>query len=239
MRRRGGSASVSHPFWRDPAPGDTLRGDGFETADDDERAGPRGRDRCAGERGHLSLQARGWDAALHEHSGARSRLSARGAREQEVEACGRQQAEIERVERRPFEDPTRHSRYNGLIDEAAQLYELPESFIRAIMHVESNFNPTVVSRAGAMGLMQLMPQTAQSMGVSDPFDVRQNILGGARYLRILANRFKGDLVLTVAAYNAGEGAVEKYDGIPPYKETQRYVRRVLKHYYTYRGDSAP
>jgi soluble lytic murein transglycosylase-like protein len=136
-------------------------------------------------------------------------------------------------------DPTRHTRYNGLIDEAAHLYELPESFIRAIMHVESNFNPTVVSRAGAMGLMQLMPQTAQSMGVSDPFDVRQNILGGARYLRILANRFKGDLVLTVAAYNAGEGAVEKYDGIPPYKETQRYVRRVLKHYYTYRGDSAP
>jgi len=136
-------------------------------------------------------------------------------------------------------DPARYDRYNGLIDEAAQLYQLPESFIRAVMRVESDFNPKVVSRAGAMGLMQLMPKTARSMGVSDPFDARQNILGGSRYLRILANRFKGDLVLTVAAYNAGENAVEKYHGIPPYKETQRYVRRVLKHYYAYRGGIAP
>ena len=133
----------------------------------------------------------------------------------------------------------RYSRYNGLIDEAARLYQLPDSFIRAVMRVESDFNPTVVSRAGAMGLMQLMPKTARSMGVSDPFDVRQNILGGARYLRILANRFKGDLVLTVAAYNAGEAAVEKYKGIPPYAETQRYVRRVLKHYYAYRSKGTP
>ncbi len=136
-------------------------------------------------------------------------------------------------------DPARYSRYDSLIDEAAKLYELPESFIRAVMRVESNFNATVVSRAGAMGLMQLMPKTARSMGVADPFDARQNIFGGARYLRILANRFKGDLVLTVAAYNAGQGAVEKYSGIPPYRETQRYVRRVLKHYYAYRGESTP
>ena len=136
-------------------------------------------------------------------------------------------------------DPARYSRYSSLIDEAARLYQLPHSFIRAVMRVESDFNPEVVSRAGAMGLMQLMPKTARSMGVSDPFDARQNVLGGARYLRILANRFKGDLVLTVAAYNAGEGAVDKYNGIPPYKETQRYVRRVLKHYYAFRGGSAP
>jgi soluble lytic murein transglycosylase-like protein len=136
-------------------------------------------------------------------------------------------------------DPARYSRYSSLIDEASQLYQLPHSFIRAVMRVESDFNSQVVSRAGAMGLMQLMPKTARSMGVSDPFDARQNILGGARYLRILANRFKGDLVLTVAAYNAGEGAVQKHNGIPPYKETQRYVRRVLKHYYAYRGGSTP
>jgi soluble lytic murein transglycosylase-like protein len=136
-------------------------------------------------------------------------------------------------------DPARYRRYDGLIDEAARLYQLPEPFLRAVMRVESDFHPTVVSRAGAMGLMQLMPKTARSMGVSDPFDVRQNILGGARYLRILANRFKGDLVLTVAAYNAGENAVEKYNGIPPYKETQRYVRRVLKHYYAYRSGGTP
>ena len=136
-------------------------------------------------------------------------------------------------------DPNRYPQYNTLIAEAARLYRLPHSFIRAVMRVESNFNPTVVSRAGAMGLMQLMPNTARSMGVSDPFDVRQNVLGGARYLRILANRFKGDLILTVAAYNAGEGAVEKYNGIPPYQETQRYVRRVLKHYYAYRSEISP
>ena len=134
-------------------------------------------------------------------------------------------------------DPTRYQRYDGLIGEAARLYQLPEPFIRAVVRVESDFNPGVVSRAGAMGLMQLMPKTARSMGVSDPFDARQNILGGARYLRVLANRFKGDLILTVAAYNAGHGAVEKYNGIPPYRETQRYVRRVLKHYYAYRSES--
>ena len=164
-------------------------------------------------------------------------LVVRGSKKSKHAAASKQKSNTSSIDR--SKDPARYSRYNGLIDEAAQLYELPDSFIRAVMHVESNFNPTVVSRAGAMGLMQLMPQTARSMGVSDPFDVRQNILGGARYLRILANRFKGDLVLTVAAYNAGEGAVEKYDGIPPYKETQRYVRRVLKHYYAYRGEGSP
>jgi len=86
-----------------------------------------------------------------------------------------------------------------------------------------------------MGLMQLMPQTARSMGVRDPFDPRQNILGGTRYLRVLANSFNGDLVLTVAAYNAGGGAVTRYRGVPPYAETRRYVQRVLRHYYAYRA----
>jgi soluble lytic murein transglycosylase-like protein len=81
----------------------------------------------------------------------------------------------------------------------------------------------------------LMPGTAASMGVIDAFDPRQNVLGGTRYLRVLANRFNGDLVLTVAAYNAGEGAVQKYRGIPPYAETRRYVRKVLHHYYEFRS----
>ena len=83
--------------------------------------------------------------------------------------------------------------------------------------------------------MQLMPRTAAAMGVRDPFDPRQNILGGTRYLRILANLFNGDLVLTVAAYNAGEGAVMRHGGVPPYAETRRYVRNVLRRYYEYRG----
>ncbi|HEY8429290.1 MAG TPA: transglycosylase SLT domain-containing protein [Sandaracinaceae bacterium] len=127
--------------------------------------------------------------------------------------------------------PDRFTRYDAYIREAAALYRLPVAFLRAVIKVESNFNPEVVSHAGACGLMQLMPGTAARMGVTDIFDPRQNILGGARYLRILANTFNGDLVLTIAAYNAGEGAVLRYRGIPPYEETQRYVRRVLRWYY--------
>ena len=123
--------------------------------------------------------------------------------------------------------------------EAARLYQLPVAFLRAVMHVESDYDPNVVSVDGAMGLMQLMPFTAQKMGVLDPFDPRQNILGGARFLRILANQWNGDLVLTVASYNAGAGAVERYNGVPPYSETRRYVNRVLTRYYAYRqGRSA-
>ena len=171
--------------------------------------------------------------------GRRCQLVVRGSKKSKTAAAAKKKGPRKKPTGASSKDPARYSRYNGLIGEAARLYQLPESFIRAVMRVESDFNPTVVSRAGAMGLMQLMPRTARSMGVSDPFDARQNIHGGARYLRILANRFKGDLVLTVAAYNAGEGAVEKYKGIPPYKETQRYVRRVLKHYYAYRSESAP
>ena len=182
----------------------------------------------------------GPDGAQHytniREPGRRCQLVVRGSRSSKSKSSSKKQANTSKPNGGSSKDPARYRRYNGVIDEAARLYQLPESFIRAVVRVESDFNPSVVSRAGAMGLMQLMPKTARSMGVADPFDARQNILGGARYLRILANRFKGDLVLTVAAYNAGEGAVEKYDGIPPYKETQRYVRRVLKHYYAYRSE---
>ena len=117
------------------------------------------------------------------------------------------------------------------------LFQLPVDFIRAIVKVESNYHPEVVSRTGAVGLMQLMPGTARSMGVANPFDPRQNIFGGTRYLRILANLFHGDLVMTIAAYNAGEGAVMRYRGVPPYDETRRYVQRVLHHYYALRSGS--
>lgn len=129
--------------------------------------------------------------------------------------------------------PDRYTRYDAFIREAAALYRLPESFIRAVIRVESDYNPGVVSHAGAQGLMQLMPGTAARMGVRDAFDPRQNILGGTRYLRILANSFGGDLILTVAAYNAGGGAVQRYRGVPPYAETQRYVQRVLGWYWQF------
>ena len=131
-------------------------------------------------------------------------------------------------------DPERVRRYDAYIREGALIYRLPEAFVRAVMRVESNFYPDAVSNRGAMGLMQLMPGTASAMGVLDAFDARQNILGGTRFLRVLANSFGGDLVRTIAAYNAGPGAVQRYDGIPPYAETRRYVQRVLTHYYAYR-----
>lgn len=134
-------------------------------------------------------------------------------------------------------DPKRMRLFDPHIREAARLYQLPEAFIRAIVMVESNFFPDAVSEDGAVGLMQLMPNTALSMGVLDAFDPRQNVLGGTRYLRLLANRFNGDLVLTVAAYNAGEGAIKRYNGVPPYQETRRYVKRVLHHYYAFRNQN--
>lgn len=131
----------------------------------------------------------------------------------------------------------RASSFERVLREAARLYQLPVAFLRAVMHVESHFDPRVVSVDGAMGLMQLMPFTARRMGVLDPYDPKQNILGGARFLRILANQWQGDLVLTIASYNAGPGAVAKHGGIPPYRETQRYVRRVLGFYEAYRAAS--
>ena len=131
-------------------------------------------------------------------------------------------------------DPDRYTRYDAFIAEAARVYQLPETLIRAVVKVESDFQVAVVSDKGAQGLMQLMPRTAAAMGVTEVFDPRQNILGGARLLRVLANRFSGDLARTLAAYNAGSGAVNRHDGVPPYAETQRYVRRVLRFYDLYR-----
>ncbi len=133
--------------------------------------------------------------------------------------------------------PERYTRYSVWIRQAATLYQIPEELIRAIMKVESDFDPRAVSHAGAQGLMQLMPETALRMQVRDAFDPREAIFGGTRYLRVLANAFNGDLQLTIAGYNAGEGAVTRYGGIPPYEETQDYVVRVLSYYRRYRSSS--
>jgi soluble lytic murein transglycosylase-like protein len=152
---------------------------------------------------------------------------------------GRTNREIRTPRSLRDKSPDRYRRYDDHIVEAARLYQLPVAFLRAVMRVESDYDANVVSVDGAMGLMQLMPFTAERMGVENPFDPRQNILGGARFLRILANQWHGDLVLTVASYNAGAGAVERYKGVPPYSETRRYVNRVLQHYYAYRSGNAP
>lgn len=124
--------------------------------------------------------------------------------------------------------------YDELIKKAALKHNLDHALIRAVIRTESGFNHRAVSRKGARGLMQLMPGTASSMNVSDSFDPWENIDGGSKYLRYLLNVFNGNLPLALAAYNAGERAVTKYNyNIPPYPETRTYVRRVLHHFRKY------
>jgi len=124
--------------------------------------------------------------------------------------------------------------YDKIITQAAAKFNLDAALIKAVIKAESNFNHKAVSRAGAKGLMQLMPQTASSLNVDDVFHPGNNIEGGARYLRYLLNLYRGNLTLALAAYNAGEGAVAKYNyGVPPYRETQNYIRRVLALYESY------
>lgn len=128
--------------------------------------------------------------------------------------------------------------YNSEIAAAAREFGVEEAVVRAIIHAESAFNPTALSRAGAQGLMQLMPATARRFGVTDSYDAGQNIRGGVQYLSWLLRRFNGDLTLAAAGYNAGEGAVDRHGGVPPYRETQYYVRRVAQLADRYRGELA-
>lgn len=117
---------------------------------------------------------------------------------------------------------------DAIFEAAGQRYNLPANLLKAVAQVESNFRPNATSRAGAQGIMQLMPATARHLGVEDSFDPEQNIMGGARYLRGLLDRFEGDLSLALAAYNAGWPTVVRHGGIPPFAETQAYVPRVLE-----------
>lgn len=116
--------------------------------------------------------------------------------------------------------------YDALIAEAAERYGLNPALIKAVMRTESAFDPLAVSPVGAQGLMQLMPALAEEMGVKNAFDPRENILGGAKYLRKLLDSTKGSLSLTLASYNAGPGNVARYRGIPPFKETRNYVKKI-------------
>jgi len=125
--------------------------------------------------------------------------------------------------------------YNDTILAMATEKSVDPALVRAVIHAESSFNPTAVSRTGAMGLMQLMPGTAARFGVGNAFDPQENIRGGVSYLRFLLDKFNGDMRLAAAGYNAGEGAVMKYGGVPPYNETTEYVARVLDLHGQYSG----
>ena len=128
--------------------------------------------------------------------------------------------------------------FQSEIAAAAREFGVEEAIVRAIIHAESAYNPTALSRAGAQGLMQLMPPTARRFGVTDSYDAAQNIRGGVQYLSWLLKRFNGNLTLAAAGYNAGEGAVDRHGGVPPYSETQYYVKRVAQLAERYRGASA-
>lgn len=118
---------------------------------------------------------------------------------------------------------------DAIFEEAADRYNISVDLLKAVAKAESGFNPNAVSKAGAIGVMQLMPATARSLGVTDPYDARQNIMGGAKYLKENLDRFNGNISFALAAYNAGPNSVQKYGGIPPYSETQNYVKTVTSY----------
>ncbi|MDQ7825120.1 MAG: lytic transglycosylase domain-containing protein [Candidatus Eremiobacteraeota bacterium] len=140
--------------------------------------------------------------------------------------------------REPVKDslPQEAKKYQKYVEEAAAKYGMDPALINAVINHESGFNTDAESQAGAQGLMQLMPETAESLGVSDPSDPRQAIMGGTRYLKQLSDRFQGDLKKTLAAYNAGPGNVSRYGGVPPFAETKRYVENVMKTFQEYKGE---
>ncbi len=117
-----------------------------------------------------------------------------------------------------------------MIENIANKHGVDDKLVKALIRQESGFNPKAKSKAGAMGLMQLMPQTAKHLGVSDPYNPVQNVEGGVKYLKSMLDKYHGNIILALAAYNAGPGAVDKYSGVPPYEETQNYVKNILANY---------
>lgn len=132
----------------------------------------------------------------------------------------------------PAEAPAEYKKHIHL---AAKLYNLNPNLIKAIIKVESNFNPLAKSPKGAMGLMQLMPQTVDLLKVKNPYDVQENILGGSKYLRHLLNKYNNNLILSLAAYNAGPQVVDQRGGVPPFPETKNYIKKVLRYYNHYQS----
>ena len=130
---------------------------------------------------------------------------------------------------------TATKKYDGIIQEASNTFGLSFSLLKAMIKVESNFDSRAISKKGALGLMQIMPQNLQAFNIREPYDPKDNIMGGARYFKSLIERFEGKLPLALAAYNAGPTIVDKYRDIPPIKETQDYVKKVMKYFYLYKN----
>ena len=118
----------------------------------------------------------------------------------------------------------------NLVSQICKKHGVDEKLVNAVIMQESKFDPKATSKAGAMGLMQLMPSTAKSLGVNDPYNTVQNVDGGVRYLKSMLDKYNGNVILALAAYNAGPGTVDKYDGVPPYEETQQYIKNILVNY---------
>jgi soluble lytic murein transglycosylase len=141
--------------------------------------------------------------------------------------------------KRPSSSSRFPRRFDRIVRSASDRYGVDPNLVSAMIKVESNFDPRAVSRKGARGLMQLMPETARELGVGDIYDPTENINGGVRHLKLLLDRFSGNQRMALAAYNAGATAVERYKGVPPFSETRKYVRLVLRYYRQYGNNGRP
>ena len=139
-------------------------------------------------------------------------------------------AEIYTAQSQSANNLTPRQKIQDIVSRMSKKHGVDEKLVNALIKQESGFNPNAKSKVGALGLMQLMPSTAKGLGVTNPMDPEQNVEGGVKYLKSMLNKYNGNIILALAAYNAGPGAVDKYDGVPPYKETQNYVRSILSNY---------